>query len=146
MRSVHKSVLVPYSAQQMFDLVERVEDYPKFLPWCAGARILQQTTEETLARIDIDYHGVRTHFTTANRNQPPDRIVISLRDGPFRRLDGTWQFRGLSDSACKVEFELNYEFATPVLEGLIGPVFGRIADSFIEAFVKRAVAVHGGAA
>ena len=146
MRSVRKSVLVPYRAQQMFDLVERVEDYPKFLPWCGGARILQQTTEETLARIDIDYHGVRTHFTTANRNQPPDRIVISLRDGPFRRLDGIWQFRALSDSACKVEFELNYEFATPVLEGLIGPVFGRIADSFIEAFVKRAVAVHGGGA
>jgi ribosome-associated toxin RatA of RatAB toxin-antitoxin module len=146
MRSVHKTVLVPYRAQQMFDLVERVEDYPKFLPWCGGARILQQTTEETLARIDIDYHGVRTHFTTANRNQPPDRIVISLRDGPFRRLDGIWQFRALSDSACKVEFELNYEFATPVLEGLIGPVFGRIADSFIEAFVKRAVAVHGSGA
>jgi ribosome-associated toxin RatA of RatAB toxin-antitoxin module len=146
MRSVHKSVLVPYSAQQMFDLVERVEDYPKFLPWCGGARILQQTTEETLARIDIDYHGVRTHFTTANRNQPPEQILISLRDGPFRRLDGIWQFRALSDSACKVEFELNYEFATPVLEGLIGPVFGRIADSFIDAFVKRAVAVHGNGA
>jgi ribosome-associated toxin RatA of RatAB toxin-antitoxin module len=143
MRSVHKSVLVPYSAQQMFDLVERVEDYPKFLPWCGGARILQQTTEETLAQIDIDYYGVHTHFTTANRNQPPERIVISLRDGPFRRLDGIWQFRALSDFACKVEFELNYEFATPVLEGLIGPVFGRIADSFIDAFVKRAVAVHG---
>ena len=143
MRSVHKSVLVPYSAQQMYDLVERVEDYPKFLPWCGGARILQQTTEETLARIDIDYYGMRTHFTTANRNQPPERILISLRDGPFRRLDGIWQFRALSDSACKVEFELNYEFATPVLEGLIGPVFGRIADSFIDAFAKRALAVHG---
>jgi ribosome-associated toxin RatA of RatAB toxin-antitoxin module len=143
MRSVHKSVLVPYSAQHMFNLVERVEDYPKFLPWCGGARILQQTTEETLAQIDIDYRGVRTHFTTANQNQPPDRIVISLRDGPFRRLDGIWQFRALSDSACKVEFELSYEFATSVLERLIGPVFGRIADSFIDAFVKRAVAVHG---
>jgi ribosome-associated toxin RatA of RatAB toxin-antitoxin module len=146
MRSVHKSVLVPYSAQQMFNLVERVEDYPKFLPWCGGARILQQTTEETLAQIDIDYGGVRTHFTTANQNQPPDRIVISLRDGPFRRLDGIWQFRALSDSACKVEFELSYEFATSVLERLIGPVFGRIADSFIDAFVKRAAAVHGSGA
>jgi len=146
MRSVHKSVLVPYSAQQMFDLVERVEDYPKFLPWCGGTRILQRTADHTLARIDIDYRGVRAHFTTCNRNQPPDRIVIELRDGPFRRLDGIWQFRALSDSASKVKFELNYEFATPVLEGLIGPVFGRIADSFIDAFVKRAVAVHGGGA
>ena len=143
MRSVHKSVLVPYSAQQMYDLVERVEDYPKFLPWCGGARILQQTTEETLARIDIDYYGMRTHFTTANRNQPPERILISLRDGPFRRLDGIWQFRALSDSACKVEFELNYEFATPVLEGLIGPVFDRRFIRRSGQKLKRAVAVHG---
>ena len=80
MRSVHKSVLVPYSAQQMFDLVERVEDYPKFLPWCGGTRILQRTAEHTLVRIDIDYRGVRAHFTTCNRNQPPDRLVIELRD------------------------------------------------------------------
>ncbi len=146
MRSVHKSVLVPYSAQQMFDLVQGIEDYPKFLPWCGGTRILQQTADETLARIDIDYRGVRAHFTTANRNQPPDRIVVELRDGPFRRLDGIWQFRALSESACKVEFELNYEFATTVLEKLIGPVFDRIADSFIDAFVKRAVAVLGSGA
>jgi ribosome-associated toxin RatA of RatAB toxin-antitoxin module len=146
MRSVHKSVLVPYSAQQMFDLVEGIEDYPKFLPWCGGTRILQQTADETLARIDIDYRGVRAHFTTANRNQPPDRIVVELRDGPFRRLDGIWQFRALSESACKVEFELNYEFATTVLEKLIGPVFDRIADSFIDAFVKRAIAVLGSGA
>lgn len=146
MRSVHKSVLVLYSAQQMFDLVQGVEDYPKFLPWCGGTRILQQTADETLARIDIDYRGVRAHFTTANRNQPPDRIVVELRDGPFRRLDGIWQFRALSESACKVEFELNYEFATTVLEKLIGPVFDRIADSFIDAFVKRAIAVLGSGA
>jgi ribosome-associated toxin RatA of RatAB toxin-antitoxin module len=142
MRSVHKSVLVMYSAQQMFDLVDRVEDYPKFLPWCGGTQILERSADQTLARIDIDYRGVRAHFTTANRNQAPDRIVIMLRDGPFRRLDGIWQFRALSESACKVEFELDYEFATGVLEKLIGPVFGRIADSFIDAFVKRAAAVY----
>lgn len=142
MRSVHKSVLVVYSAQQMFDLVDRVEDYPKFLPWCGGTQILERSADQTLARIDIDYRGVRAHFTTANRNQAPDRIVITLRDGPFRRLDGIWQFRALSESACKVEFELNYEFATGVLEKIIGPVFGRIADSFIDAFVKRAAAVY----
>jgi len=146
MRSVHKTVLVSYSAQQMFDLVERIEDYPKFLPWCGGTRILQRTTDETLARIDIEYRGVRAHFTTANRNQAPDRIVVELRDGPFRRLDGIWQFRALEESACKVEFELSYEFATALLETLIGPVFGRIADSFIDAFVKRAAVVYGGAA
>ena len=145
MRSVHKSVLVPYSAQQM-SISSSAEDYPKFLPWCGGARILQQTSEETLARIDIDYHGVRTHFTTANRNQPPDRIVISLRDGPFRRLDGIWQFRALSDSACKVELELNYEFATPVLEGLMDLCSAALPTASSTPSSKRAAAVHGSGA
>ncbi|MGH8714722.1 MAG: type II toxin-antitoxin system RatA family toxin [Casimicrobiaceae bacterium] len=146
MRSVHKSVLVPYGARQMFELVERIEDYPKFLPWCRSATILEHTADRTLARIDIDYHGVRAHFTTANRNRAPDRIVVELRDGPFRRLDGIWRFRPLGEAACKVEFDLEYEFATPALETLIGPVFGRIADSFIDAFVKRAASVYGTAA
>ncbi|MGH8849837.1 MAG: type II toxin-antitoxin system RatA family toxin [Casimicrobiaceae bacterium] len=146
MRGVHKSVLVPYRARQMFELVERIEDYPKFLPWCGNATILQNTVDGALARIDIDYHGVRAHFTTANRNHAPDRIVVELRDGPFRRLDGTWRFLALGDTACKVELDLEYEFATPALETLIGPVFGRIADSFIDAFVKRAAGVYGAAA
>jgi ribosome-associated toxin RatA of RatAB toxin-antitoxin module len=143
MASVHKSVLVPYSAAQMFELVERFEDYPRFLPWCDGASILERTPEETLARIDINYHGVRVHFTTANRSQPPERIVIELRDGPFRHLDGTWRFRALAAAASKVELDLHYEFATPVLGRLIGPVFGHIAHTFIDAFVHRAEAVYG---
>ena len=145
MRSVDKSVLVRYSAQQMYDLVERIEDYPKFLPWCGGVAILEREPGRTLARIDIDFHGVRAHFTTANRNRPSEQIVVELVNGPFRRLDSTWQFRALEPGACKVEFELDYEFATPVLEALIGPVFSHIANSFIDAFVKRAAAVYVGA-
>jgi ribosome-associated toxin RatA of RatAB toxin-antitoxin module len=82
------------------------------------------------------------HFTTANQNSPPDRIVIQLREGPFRRLDGTWRFRALSPSACKVELDLYYDFATPVLEALVGPVFNHIAKTFIDAFVKRAESVY----
>jgi ribosome-associated toxin RatA of RatAB toxin-antitoxin module len=142
MASVKKSVLVPYSAEQMFELVEHCEDYPKFIPWCAGATILERAPEGPLVRLDINYHGVRAHFTTANQNHRPDRIVITLRDGPFRHLDGTWQFRALAATACKIEFELHYEFTTHVLEKLIGPVFSHIANTFIDAFVKRAEAVY----
>ncbi len=138
MASVSKSVLVEHSAQQMFDLVERVEDYPEFLPWCGGTTILERTPSALVARIDINYHGVRAHFTTANRNERPERIVIELRDGPFDRLDGTWRFRSLAPAACKVELDLRYEFAGPVLERFIGPVFDHIAATFIDAFVKRA--------
>jgi ribosome-associated toxin RatA of RatAB toxin-antitoxin module len=142
MASVQKSVLVPYSAPRMFELVEHVEDYPLFLPWCAGAKTLERRTGEALVRIDINYHGVRAHFTTANRSQPPELIVIELRDGPFRRLDGTWRFTSLPPEGCKVELELHYEFATPVLARLIGPVFSHIAHTFIDAFVRRAETVY----
>ncbi|MDQ2962605.1 MAG: type II toxin-antitoxin system RatA family toxin [Pseudomonadota bacterium] len=142
MASVQKSVLVPYSAVQMFELVERIEDYPQFLPWCGGATIFARTPVETLARIDINYHGVKAHFTTANRNQPYEKIVIELRDGPFRHLDGTWRFRSLAPDGCKVELALRYEFATPVLARLIGPVFSHIAHTFIDAFVRRAETVY----
>jgi ribosome-associated toxin RatA of RatAB toxin-antitoxin module len=142
MASVQKSVLVPYSATQMFDLVERVADYPQFLPWCAGTRVVE-TDAGPLVRIDINYHGVRAHFTTANRNERPERIVMELRDGPFRYLDGTWQFRALEAAGCRVELTLNYEFTTHALEKVIGPVFGHIAHSFIDAFVRRAEAVYG---
>jgi len=142
MPSVSKSVLVEHSAQQMFDLVDRVEDYPEFLPWCGGTTILERTPDALISRIEINFHGVRAHFTTANRNEPPARIIIALRDGPFRQLDGTWRFRSLAPAACKVEFQLRYEFAAKVLEGLIEPVFNHIAATFIDAFVKRADDLH----
>ncbi len=142
MASVQKSVLVPYSAEQMFELVAAIEDYPKFLPWCGGAAILERAPEETLARLDINYHGVRAHFITANRNQRPERIAIELREGPFRRLGGTWRFLALGTTGSKVELELHYEFATAVLARLIGPVFSHIAHTFVDAFVRRAEDVY----
>ena len=142
MQRVTKSVLVPYPASRMFELVDRVEEYPQFLPWCGGARVLEQSGDHKTARIDIDYHGVRAHFTTDNVNRPPESIVITLKDGPFRHLHGEWRFRALGESGCKVEFELAYEFATQLLDKAIGPVFGHIARTFIDAFVKRAEAGH----
>jgi ribosome-associated toxin RatA of RatAB toxin-antitoxin module len=142
MASVQKSVLVPYSAEQMFELVAAIEDYPKFLPWCGGAAILERAPEETLARLDINYHGVRAHFITANRNERPERIVIERRGGPFRHLAGTWRFIPLGTNGSKVELELHYEFANAVLERLIGPVFGHIAHTFVDAFVRRAESVY----
>lgn len=142
MQRVTKSVLVPYPAARMFELVDRVEEYPQFLPWCGGAKILDQSGDHKTARIDIDYHGVRAHFTTDNVVRPPESIVITLKDGPFRHLHGEWRFRALGETGCKVEFELAYEFATQLLDKAIGPVFGHIARTFIDAFVKRAEAGH----
>ena len=141
MRRVSKSVLVPYAAAQMFELVDRVELYPQFLPWCGGTQVLEQGENRKTARIDIDYHGVRAHFTTDNVNDPPRSIVVTLKDGPFRHLHGEWRFIALSEHGCKVEFDLAYEFATSLLDRVIGPVFSHIANTFIDAFVKRAESV-----
>jgi ribosome-associated toxin RatA of RatAB toxin-antitoxin module len=142
MQRVSKSVLVPFSAGAMFELVDRVELYPQFLPWCANARALETRDDGKTARIDINFHGVRAHFTTDNVNRAGESIVVTLRDGPFRHLHGEWRFRALAPEACKVEFELAYEFATHVLEKAVGPVFGHIANTFIDAFVRRAESVY----
>jgi ribosome-associated toxin RatA of RatAB toxin-antitoxin module len=139
---VKKNVLVPFRREQMFELVDDVESYPKFLPWCGGARVLERSGDRKTARIDIDYHGVRAHFTTDNVNRPPDAIVITLNDGPFRHLHGEWRFRALGDLGCRIEFDLAYEFATTLLDKAIGPVFGHIANTLIDAFVRRADAVY----
>ena len=143
MLSVRRSVLVPYGAAAMFDLVDRVELYPEFLPWCGGALILATREGGKTARLDIDYHGVRAHFTTDNANHPPESIVITLNNGPFRHMHGEWRFIALANDACKVEFELAYEFSTHLLEKVVGPVFAHIATTFIDAFVRRAEALDG---
>jgi ribosome-associated toxin RatA of RatAB toxin-antitoxin module len=142
MQSVTKSVLVPYSAAAMFELVDRVEVYPQFLPWCGGVQVLETHEGGKTARIDIDYHGVKAHFTTDNANRAGESIVVTLKDGPFRHLHGEWRFTVLAADACKVEFELAYEFTTHLLEKVVGPVFSHIANTFIDAFVRRAGVVY----
>jgi ribosome-associated toxin RatA of RatAB toxin-antitoxin module len=143
MAVVHKSLLIGYSAQQMFALVDRVEDYPKFLPWCGGVRVKQRDADRLVATIDINYHGVKQSFTTENTNTPPTRMQMTLLEGPFKHLDGTWTFKPLREDACKIEFDLHYEFSSRLLEGLIGPVFNMIANSFVDSFSKRAESVYG---
>lgn len=143
MAVVHKSVLLAYSAEQMFDLVATVEDYPKFLPWCGGVKVIERSQDKLVACLAINYHGVKQSFTTSNVNHRPTQMKMTLVDGPFKVLDGTWTFKPLREDACKVEFDLHYEFSSRVLEQLIGPVFGGIASSMVDSFVKRAETVHG---
>jgi len=106
MQSVRKSVLVAHSSAEMFELVDRIDLYPEFLPWCAGAQVLETHANGKTARIDIDYAGVRAHFTTDNRNRAGESIVVTLRDGPFRHLHGEWHFMELAPDGCKVALAL----------------------------------------
>jgi len=140
--NIDRSVLVPFTPDQLYALVDRVEDYPRFLPWCGGTTVEGRDARSTRASITIDFKGIRQRFSTENVNDPPNRIDMRLVDGPFRTLDGTWQFQPLGEGACKVQFRLHYEFASKILEKLVGPVFDHIAGSFVDAFVARAEQVY----
>lgn len=143
MAMVEKSVLIEHSAQQMFDLVDEVEDYPGFLPWCSQTRVEFRDASRTVATLHINYRSVKSHFTTENEKEIPLRMRIKLVDGPFRRLEGLWHFRPLAENACKIEFRLSYDFSSKMFEKVIGPVFSQIANTFVDAFVRRADEVYG---
>lgn len=142
MHRVEKSVLVPYSDSQMFDLVANVKDYPQFLSWCAGSHERRRDDGSVEATLDIRYRGVRSRFTTHNRQVRPARIHIELLDGPFRRLHGEWTFQAVRGDACKVHLVLHFQFASGLLGRLIAPVFEPIALSLIDSFTRRAEVLY----
>jgi len=143
MAEIEKTVLVPYSAEKMFILVDDVAKYPEFLPWCGGTSVNPQDETITHATVNINYHHVKHSFSTENKRNPPELIEMTLLDGPFEHLDGHWRFIPLSDDACKIEFRLHYTFSHKILEKLVGPVFHMIANSFVESFIERADSVYG---
>lgn len=138
MAQVNKSVLVEHPASAMFALVDQVEDYPVFLPWCGGTEVKWRDEQTTVATIHIDYMGVKQSFTTENSKEAPTMMNLSLQDGPFTHLHGHWRFLALGEAACKIEFVLDYTFASRMLETLLTPVFSHITNTFVDAFVKRA--------
>ena len=127
----------------MFDLVADVEKYPQFMPWCGGASVADNDANGMLASITISLAGIKQTFSTRNRHVYPEHIRLVLVDGPFSSLEGDWRFMALAPDACKVIFTLNYEFSSRALEAVVGPVFNRIATSFIDSFTKRAQACDG---
>ena len=142
MAVVEKSVLAPYSAAQMFALVDDVAAYPQFLPWCGGSSVAPVDANTVHATVHIDYHHIKHSFTTENVRKAPERIDIALKNGPFQTLNGCWLFIPLSESACKIELRLQYEFSSRLLEMAVGPVFHYIANNFVDAFVHRAEAIY----
>lgn len=142
MALVEKTVLIEHTPAQMYALVDDVEHYPEFLPWCSRSELKFRDEQSTVATLYIDFLSVKSHFSTENSKVFPSSMVIKLVDGPFRSFDGAWHFKALGDSACKIEFRLNYEFSSKLFEKVIGPVFSRIANTFIEAFVQRAAQVY----
>ncbi|HET7401999.1 MAG TPA: type II toxin-antitoxin system RatA family toxin [Usitatibacter sp.] len=138
MPTVRRSVLVPHPCAMMFALVEDCERYPQFLPWCSGAHVFERSDELTRARLDIDYHGLRTHIATLNRKEPPGHITLELVEGPFDHFKGDWHFTPLGEAGCRVELALDYTFKHRTIEAVLKPVFGHIAETLVDRFVERA--------
>ena len=145
MKKISKSVLIWYSPEEMFDLVTAVEKYPEFLPWCDRARVVEEDSAGMVAEVGIAFGGIRQSFVTRNDHEPGRRVQMHLLKGPFSRLEGDWNFLPVGDGsqrACKVELKMSYGFNSAALAAVVGPVFGRIAGSLVEAFVKRAEQVY----
>ena len=143
MAVVQKNVLVSFSAAQMFSLVEKVEDYPQFLPWCGGVQVAERSTEKLKATLSINYHGIKQSFTTENHNSPPNSMEMRLVDGPFKHLHGFWRFDELKPGACKVSLDLDFEFSNKLVSLAIGPIFNQVANTLVDSFVGRAKQVYG---
>ena len=140
---IRKSALVPYPAEAMFDLVERVEDYPDFLPWCGGSQVLSRTDSGMTASVSINFKGLRQTFSTQNTHQRPTSIQLRLKDGPFSRLQGAWTFKPLSEDACRIDLDLDYEVGSGIVAVVLNPVFGIIANTMVDAFVQEAEKRYG---
>lgn len=143
MKHIARSAIVECSAAQLYALVERIESYPEFLPWCLSTRVLERTPGRTRAMLQIGTKGVKQSLTTENRNRADVSIDMQLVEGPFRHFSAAWRFAPLAEHAAKIEFEMSWEFGSRALARLLEPLFSHIADTMVDAFTRRAAAVYG---
>ena len=143
MKRISRSALVEHAAADVYALVEDVEAYPRFLPWCLEAKVLERGARMTRATLTVGVKGLRQSFTTRNRNRPGEAIQMQLEEGPFRRFEAAWRFEPLAANAARIEFFLEYEFSSRVLAKLLEPLFDRMADTMVDAFARRADQVYG---
>lgn len=143
MAEVSKTVLIEHPVTRMYELVIDVRKYPEFLPWCGGVEIFEESDEILEAKIHVKFKGLNQYFHTRNINIRPTSIEMNFVDGPFKKFHGSWKFTALRADACKIEFHLNYEFESMILEKIVGPVFHMIAGTFVEGFIKRADSLYG---
>jgi ribosome-associated toxin RatA of RatAB toxin-antitoxin module len=143
MPQIERSSLVFYSAQQMFDLVNAIPDYPQFLPGCTSADILSQSDNEMVAKLQVSKAGIGQSFTTRNILHPHERIELQLVEGPFKRLQGNWHFSPINEHSCKVILRLEFEFTNRLVQFAFGKVFSELAAAMVNAFSQRAKVVYG---
>lgn len=143
MTTINRNALVPYSAQEMYRLVDDIPAYAEFLPWCKSAQELKRDEDEVTAQLSLAYSGMEKSFTTRNRVHKDKIIEMRLVEGPFKHLEGFWRFDPLGEQACKVSLDLEFEFSNRLVGMAMGPVFSQIANTLVDAFSKRAEQVYG---
>ncbi len=143
MIQIRRSALVRYSPEQMFDLVNGIEAYPKRFPWCAGAVVLEATETSMTARLDLRIAGMTQSFSTRNELERPERIVMHLVGGPLRTLEGVWTFTALGDAGCKVSLTLDFEYAGKLVGSALRLGFQGIADRMVDDFCREAARTYG---
>ena len=142
MTEIHRSALVKFSPEQMFDLVNEVEAYPKRFAWCAGAEVLAREENALVARLDLKFAGFRLSFTTRNVVEPPRRLQMNLVDGPFRSLSGVWDFIALGDAGCKIAFALDFDYAGKLGGAALRLGFQGLAGRMVDDFCREAERVY----
>ncbi|BBB22457.1 conserved hypothetical protein [Abyssogena phaseoliformis symbiont OG214] len=143
MHHISKNAIVAYSCEQLYQLVNQVNQYPKFLNWCSDSSILKQSDDQIIASVKINKGVFNQNFTTINTLTPHQRIDMQLKEGVFKHLSGAWVFTKLSNSACKIELNLEFSFSSKLVDIAISPIFTSIANSQLDAFVARAKQVYG---
>ncbi len=142
MKSIARSAIVEHAAAEMYALVDDIEAYPRFLPWCVEAQV-QQSGARRRATLTVGLSRIRQTFTTENENQPDRAIDMRLVEGPFRQFNAAWRFTPLGERACQIDFSMRYQFASRTLARLLEPLFNQIADTMVDAFTRRADELHG---
>jgi ribosome-associated toxin RatA of RatAB toxin-antitoxin module len=143
MPTIERSALLPYPADQIYQLINDIEAYPQFMKGCVGAEILSRDENCIEARLDLQKAGIKQSFTTRNRMKPPSVIDMELVDGPFSDFSGQWQVLALNDVACKVTVTLSFALSNRVVAATAGALFNPVADNLVDALVKRANELYG---
>ena len=142
MQNICRSALVPFSVKQMYELVDDIDNYNSFVPYCQESTVLDRNSQQVTAKLQVAKNGLAKSFTTVNTLEPFEFIRMELIDGPFSHLSGGWRFTALSDSACKIELDLNFEFSNKLTTLAFSKVFNKLVQSMVSAFTKRAEKIY----
>jgi len=140
---ISKAAVVPYTSEEMYVLVNDIESYPMFLPWCTAAKILSQQEDSLTAKLSLALGKIKQSFTTENTMQEGSRIDIRLIEGPFKQLSGYWRFIQEGEQSCHIHLHMHFEFKNKIIKHALGKAFYKVMDTLVESFVKRAQQIYG---